>query len=59
MVEHESIPKVFTMPKYTQEEISYIYQEIDYLLSIGEKEVFHTKIENAANKWREDKQKNL
>ena len=47
------------MPKYTQEEIDYIYQEIDYLLSIGEKVVFHTKIENAANKWREDKQKNL
>ena len=59
MVEHESITKVFTIPKYTQEEIDYIYQEIDYLLSIGEKVVFHTKIENAANKWREDKQKNL
>lgn len=57
LVEHEFIKKNFTVPKYTQEELEFIYQELEYLESLGIQTVYHKRIEDAANKWRDDKQK--
>ena len=59
LVEHESIAKNFDIPQYTEEELEFIYNELEYLETIGTRTVFHKRIEDAANKWREDKQKNL
>lgn len=57
MVEHEMIMKNIALKQYTEEELRYIYQELDYLEQLPEQVVFHKKIEQAAFAWREKKQK--
>ena len=55
MVEHEMIMKNIALKQYTEEELRYIYQELDYLEQLPEQVVFHKKIEQAAFAWREKK----
>lgn len=56
-VEHEQIRKIIEPITYTDEEEQYIFQEIEYLQSIEHRTVFHKIVEEQANKWRDDKQK--
>lgn len=57
LVEHEMIMKNISVPNYTQDEIEFIYNELDYLQKLETKTVFHKKIEEQADKWRNEKQK--
>lgn len=56
-VEHEQIRKIIEPITYTDEEEQYIFQELEYLQSIEHRTVFHNLVEEQANKWRDDKQK--
>ena len=57
LVEHEMIMKNIYVPAYTQDEIEFIYKELDYLQKLEPQRVFHKKIEELADKWRNEKQK--
>ena len=51
------IMKNIYVPAYTQDEIEFIYKELDYLQGLEPQRVFHKKIEEQADKWRNEKQK--
>lgn len=57
LVEHDMIMKNITVPDYTQQEKDFIFQELDYLQNIPPQAVYHKKIEQQADKWRNEKQK--
>lgn len=57
MVEHPLIMKNITFTPYSEEELQFIYKELDYLESLPEQTVYHKLIEKEAFKWRDIKQK--
>lgn len=57
LVEHEMIMKNIKLKAYTTQELEYIYQELDYLMSLPKQLVKNQYIEQAAIEWRNEKQK--
>ena len=56
-VEHDQIMKNISVPAYSEQEIEFICKELDYLQNLEPQKVFHKKIEELADKWRNEKQK--
>lgn len=57
LVEHELIMENIKIKPYSQEELDFIYSELDYLQSLPKRVVKNEKIEQAAYAWRAKKQK--
>ena len=57
MVEHPLIMKNICFKPYSEEDMQFIYRELDYLESLPQQTVYHKTIEQAAFKWRDIKQK--
>ena len=57
LVEHELIMENIKIKPYTQEELEFIYSELDYLQSLPKQVVKNEKIQQAAYAWRKEKQK--
>lgn len=57
LVEHELIMKNITVKSLTQDELDFIYSELDYLQSLPKQVVKNDKIQQAAFAWRAKKQK--
>ena len=55
-VEHENILKNITTKPFTQDEITFIHAELDYLQSLPLQTVYNAKIEQQAALWRKNKQ---
>lgn len=56
MVEHPMIMKNIQFKNYTDEELQFIFNELDYLENIPEQTVYDSRIEKEALAWRDKKQ---
>lgn len=56
LVEHEPIMKNITISPISEDDMSFIHSELDYLQSLPKQMVRHEKIEQAAFAWRAKKQ---
>ena len=57
MVEHPMIMKNIQFKNYTEEELQFIFSELDYLESLPQQTLYEPKIEKEAFAWRDKKQK--
>lgn len=57
LVEHELIMENINVKPYTQDELDFIYSELDYLQGLPKQVVKNEKIQQAAYAWRAKKQK--
>ena len=55
-VEHEQILKILHIKPFSEEQLNFVYSQLDRLLNLPNKTVYHDKIEQAADLWREKKQ---
>jgi hypothetical protein len=55
-VEHEQRLKILHIKPFSEEQLNFVYNQLDRLLNLPNKTVYHDKIEQAADLWREKKQ---
>ena len=59
LVAHQEIKRRFPRIFFTNEQKQFIYQELDYLQSLEPQTLYNQRIEDAAEQWIDNKQKQL